>query len=671
MNDNFRVNMLWLILSAGIILTASSSPGRALEADLYLSTAEVATSDITFSKSLPKQGEMIEIRARIHNKGEKPASSVEVKFFQEDREKEIILLGTETVKKVSPGSSALARHKWQTPGNGFYNIVVIIDPQEKVSDDDRSNNRASVEVPVVNRDLYFHFWNIPRSNRYIQSIMADKKEDQEYWLNRGVIPCRGASGYQHASHTEDEFFRGWSGDPEWGSSPGLVIDEFGGADDGIDKRMARALVRTRKKRPDLYIAVWDAWGILNDTLAESYVKAADLVINEQYRDYFGEYFFFDEAWKIIQKQGLVDRAVIGISPYPNLWITTEQELRSQIRYIRKLAPEMPGVSFFGSPRPHLAEPIDRAIRDYHLMPVLFVKKMSGETATISNIGGMDAKEIELRFYTGDKSEQLGTLTLDLKAGEAKPVKLPPWTKHVEFVPRDDYTILDADVRVGLDKKYDAEFTMEEEISERFSSDPGLTILRDKKENNQISGAYYSIPEMNERTVIVEFDITIAQTRMYGATSFALASGKTGAEMRTRFQRHEGDRDIDDSQVRAKFSFKDDEGVLIRTVAERTLDQKKTHHVVMIYKPDDYVRLVVGKKRATKAGDFWDSGKLKILGKASFDRVIFGVRPDPGSEVKYDRKEKNISLRGGASSYVQISAIDNLKIRYGQGSANKP
>ena len=130
----------------------------------------------------------------------------------------------------------------------------------------------------------------------------------------------------------------------------FAIDEFGFDYDGqIDLKTAEVLRAARKMNPGLKLAVWQMRGPVAPLLAAAYRETVGLVLIETYRD-------LGDAWQIpfhlqsARLNGLLDRTVIGLgfgSEGNVPWTRTREELDQQLRLIRLVAPESPGVGFFG------------------------------------------------------------------------------------------------------------------------------------------------------------------------------------------------------------------------------------------------------------------------------------------------------------------------------------
>jgi len=427
----------FLILILILIFLFSVIKGEAEESlpDLFIST--------TLSKALPKQGDSITIKAKVHHQGEKPVSEVVVCFFQEDKTGELIPLGEKhLVEEIKANNFVTLTQRWSVPKNSFYKIWVVIDPDNKIKEKDESNNKDYFEVPVVAKELHFHYWSCPKSTRYVTIKMLIEKEEIDYWRERGVIPAAWKAGFCNAKWSEEQFVDSWSSAVKEGF-PAIAIDEFGeGAP--VDRRMDSALIKTKEKCPDLFITLWTPGLGGTKEATEAYKKGADLVLIEKYISSFASYYDFDSQWEMVKKIGIANKTLFTLGF--GRWITTEQELLRQIKYIKKLSPEMPGLSFFSSAPDYLLEFADRFCYDYFIKPVIWVENISSGKATITNIGGMDAEEIKINFFSKKPEEgggEIGSKRIEsLKAGEERIIEISSETKHLLIVPSEHYTVLD-------------------------------------------------------------------------------------------------------------------------------------------------------------------------------------------------------------------------------------
>ena len=217
---------------------------------------------------------------------------------------------------------------------------------------DQAANTSESSTKVLGLEKVIAFYGAyPK----LESQTFARSSEWNYWKNRGGSASQGVVHYKFLHKNADEaadFLAGL----DFGDNPNPVIDidEFGwDYDGGIDEHCAAVLKAVRGKRPDLNIAVWQMRGPVAPKLAAVYRDTIALVLMETYFD-------LDDAWMIaFQLQAarlnrILGKSVVALGlgkeskdkgDYP--WTRTPEELEQQLRLIRFVAPESPGVAFFG------------------------------------------------------------------------------------------------------------------------------------------------------------------------------------------------------------------------------------------------------------------------------------------------------------------------------------
>lgn len=178
--------------------------------------------------------------------------------------------------------------------------------------------------------------------------------DWKYWRPRGVVMGVGHTWFDLLRSPIDKAVdiltgQDYAGNPQ----PVMMIDEFGFDYGGqMDEKAARILRQTKLKKPDLALVVWEMRGPIPQVLAETYRDVADLVMLESYVGNQRQYWWIaSQVWSA-RKYGILPKTIIilgvgkGGNPGEN-WAETKEELEQQIRFVRLIAPESPGVGFFG------------------------------------------------------------------------------------------------------------------------------------------------------------------------------------------------------------------------------------------------------------------------------------------------------------------------------------
>lgn len=349
---------------------------------------------------------------------------------------------------------------------------------------EKDDKPADTETKVFGLDKVIAFYGEPRDIESANFVLSD---DWKFWKERGGVAAISRTWFPVLQNTIDK-----GSDVlvnlNYGDNPNPVvsIDEFGFDFDGqIDIKTAEILKATKKKKPELNIAIWQMRGPVAPRLAETYRELVDLVLLETYVN-------LDNSWIIAfqlqaaRLNGLLEKSIIDLGlgqESPQLggwaWIRTKEELEQQIRLIRFIAPESPGVAFFGygnlakhplTPkdidevcsrflevpadgtglRPDLQE-LSKAFTKQYEKPAIFCSSLlaypnyypghpgpEGEwtdwgrlvrpmifRALMMNLGKQDAKKIKVSLQNrGESGEIWAEGTLDIPARSVKVAELP-------------------------------------------------------------------------------------------------------------------------------------------------------------------------------------------------------------------------------------------------------
>jgi len=178
--------------------------------------------------------------------------------------------------------------------------------------------------------------------------------DWKYWRSRGVVPGSGHTWFDLLRSPIDKAVENLTGQDYGGNpQPVVMIDEFGFDYGGLmDQKSAHVLRQTKLKKPDLALAVWDMRGPIPQVLAEAYRDVVDLVMFESYVNNPRRYWYIaSQVWSA-RRYGLLPKTilVLGVGKGGNAgenWAETKEELEQQMRFVRLIAPESPGIGFYG------------------------------------------------------------------------------------------------------------------------------------------------------------------------------------------------------------------------------------------------------------------------------------------------------------------------------------
>ncbi len=214
--------------------------------------------------------------------------------------------------------------------------------------------KANVREKVLGLDTVIHFFGLG-SGMHSPTLVSSG--DWKGLKARGVV---AASGSGHgmlnipvAEAAERHAKMDFGGNPH----PVITVDEFGFDYDGqIDLRTAETLRAIKKARPELGIAVWQMRGPIAPRLAATYRDEVDLVMMETYVSP-ADIWLIGAQLKAAELNGLGHKSVVGLGigrcgrDHVN-WARSKDELEEQVRFIRAVAPESPGLAFFGLPNGH-------------------------------------------------------------------------------------------------------------------------------------------------------------------------------------------------------------------------------------------------------------------------------------------------------------------------------
>ena len=233
-------------------------------------------------------------------------------------------------------------------------MVIAVSPQflPRAHAGDESRAASEDSNRVLGLETVIAFYGDPglKSQTFVRG--GDWKQSRD----RGAVASKGVTHQRFLSKAPEEAAEVLAGlDCGGNPNPVIDIDEFGwDYDGGIDGHCINVLKALHRKRPELNVAVWQMRGPVAPKLAATYRDTVALVLMETYFD-------LNDAWMIAfqlqtaRLNGLLDRSVVALGlgkesddKGGHRWTQTPEELEQQLRLIRFVAPESPGVAFFGS-----------------------------------------------------------------------------------------------------------------------------------------------------------------------------------------------------------------------------------------------------------------------------------------------------------------------------------
>jgi hypothetical protein len=222
------------------------------------------------------------------------------------------------------------------------------------------NSSSAFEKPkVLGKDRIFAFLYLPKNTDpntlHSANLIFSKPKEWKYWNDKGVIPCQGKTWHDLLRNPINKAVEiltsiDYGGNPE----PTVCIDEFGFDFGGqTDHKTATILRMTKSRMPNLHLAVWQMRGPIAPVLSDAYKDVVDLVMIEAYVGSKEDYWSIITQVKAAQLQGLMHKTVValGLGIGGNAgenWASTKKELEQQIRFLRLIAPESPGIAFFAA-----------------------------------------------------------------------------------------------------------------------------------------------------------------------------------------------------------------------------------------------------------------------------------------------------------------------------------
>lgn len=391
-----------LVSLAALALLSAEGPGLAQAPALRLDGP-----DIGLSKAIPKIGDEVVFLVPVKNATDRAATvSCQVSGKATDENgRAAQLVPAKLRAELQPGEARDVRLAWRPTETGFHDLVFKL--SDATGGGSIPGHRAELrQVAVVAHDLYFAWFGAPQAFRWCNVPTTVKEEDVSFWLRRGAIPCAWRGGVCYREWSKEQFVGNWS------SSRWIAIDEIGGPGEDTTKFMA-ALRKIRAAHPDHFAAIWsmgahDYWADVKEII--------DLFLPEVYLNYRGNHLgSFDGYLDAIRRTGTMSQTVFGLginvindekTGEPRVVPTGEDVLR-QVRHVKRIAPDMPGLGFFtsDSAAPGVAEYADELCGDYFVKPVITLvqRRLSLKPGkewqarvTLANCGGMAARDVRLR-----------------------------------------------------------------------------------------------------------------------------------------------------------------------------------------------------------------------------------------------------------------------------------
>ncbi len=358
--------------------------------------------DIGTSVRIPSVGQTVTYTVRLHAPDERTLSG--------EFRVSLDVAGCRAAEKGVHVELAAAKHQdvtlpWTPAADGWHRLTFRVVSADSAQPD----SQLDLDVPVTHRPLVFLWFGAPQHFQWCNVPTTVKPEDRDWWLWRGALPCAWKGGVCYPEWSVEQFTKSYS------DSPWIAIDEIG-PDDETGRKIIAAVRAHRQIHPTGCRALW-SMGV-HDYWREVW-DAVDLFVPEIYLNYSGNHLGKIDAYVRRARQvGCLDRMIPGLGinvieepeKKPRVVPTREDVLR-QIRHLKTISPELPGVGFFtASAAPGVAEYADELCGQYYVNPVLTLAPGSLQSrdqgdvlelsATLRNHGGMTARAVVVQFGRG-------------------------------------------------------------------------------------------------------------------------------------------------------------------------------------------------------------------------------------------------------------------------------
>lgn len=353
--------------SSGLESAESAPVALKLAPDLELAKGETIARNVHFSISrmFPLVGKPVKLSLTVHNRGLAAARGVSVSVCAAHDISNTSCLLLERQVDIPADQSAILQFEWTPEKLGEYRLKAVVDPFNHVPEIDKGNNRATVMVPVVKRDIYIACYGSPLEGDWCNLPNARQSEIEE-WKRRGAIAgfCGMVGNIEEAYRKQIK--AGFNG---------VSVDEIGGYDEGTAS-FIKWLTGLKNDHPDFFIALWMAASPSKEMIANHRI---DLYLGENYYGIGSSLSAFDFHIKRARETGIIGKHLFGLSAnieeackFGHTHTVNEQLawLEKQMIYVAENAPEMPGIAIYGG-RPGLTRKIDQLCYEH------FVKTQFG------------------------------------------------------------------------------------------------------------------------------------------------------------------------------------------------------------------------------------------------------------------------------------------------------
>jgi hypothetical protein len=349
--------------TSGLESIHSAPVSLALLPDLEISTGRTIARNVDFSISrmFPLVNKPLKLGLTVHNRGLVAAKGVRVMVCDDHDKTRTSFCMMDRQVDIEADQSATLEFDWTPDKLGEHRLKAVVDPLNRIAEIEEGNNQSEVLVPVIKRNLYFVWYGNPLETDWC-NVPHTSLTDVEEWKRRGAVGAFCGMVGNVPSYRE-KLKAGFNG---------TVVDEIG-AHNKQTSDFLRDLTALKTDFPDIFIGLWQAAYPAPESLANPRI---DLYVGENYYNMRVPPETFDFHIASGRKMGIIHKYIFGLgasaeeATFLTHTATIQEEaafLEKEMMYIRKNAPEMPGVGFYGS-RPGMSRIVDEMCYRHFVVP---------------------------------------------------------------------------------------------------------------------------------------------------------------------------------------------------------------------------------------------------------------------------------------------------------------
>lgn len=388
---------------------------------------------IAVSRRVPCSGDVIRLAACPTDAAAAPVSGdVIFSVEQEGRERPV----GKTRVAPDPNRPFEPSVEWRAGLPGLYRVIV--------RQTETGPPVARLLLPVVAQPVFFGFYGPTRPEvEWMTHHLSASATEIEALHARGVVALKKVGGVSYLGGTRWEqippgldmaalaprILKDYTDTRPW---DGIAIDELGMWEQHPEQtalalEFGKILKQARLDRPDQFTAIWQ-FGSLTPLECNLFRDSADVILCEVYENYFRAWNdlhsfedYLSQRIQVARSMQVIKKTIIGLSIASDFGDVTPEELEEQVRRVRMLGPEMRGLAFYTTGRcsdavlkraneccfRYFVRPVvgffsegDLTLSDYQPVDQGTVRVQ----ATVHNLGGMDARQVRVRFWDGDPAK---------------------------------------------------------------------------------------------------------------------------------------------------------------------------------------------------------------------------------------------------------------------------